>query len=358
MAVNFTAIDLPALAASYVYLLCVGSLAPPVADALRAGRVSNAAVFAGWALAFLILPGIYAPRACHAGLLVLGWDAMLSAYSYCVESARFRSPVRSRVELVEDCVFFLLVNPVLVYTQRGSRVSPGAYGMRNIGRIGVGIATLVGMFIVIQPAYRWVSRQDVQAMNASASVVSVVSAAALTGAALAVNALLRLATEYLMQSGVAHLQIGLIRQLGHDIPDRFNRPWLATSPVDFWRRWNTYVGAWVQRYVFWPSSLTMGRRSPFLRGPSGTALAVLVSFGVVGVLHDVVPYLTDLGAHYRGISAFLCAGALVIASYAAEQLVDRISSARLRLVVVPTVARLSLVAFWGSTLALFSWWDK
>jgi hypothetical protein len=119
-----------------------------------------------------------------------------------------------------------------------------------------------------------------------------------------------------------------------------------------------YVGGWVQRYVFWPSSLRLGRRSSAFRGPLGTAVSVLFSFGVVGVLHDVVPYLTDLGGHYRGLCAFLCAGALVVVSHGAEHLAGRVSSSWLRAMLVPTVGRLSLVAFWCSTLVLFVWWDK
>jgi hypothetical protein len=78
----------------------------------------------------------------------------------------------------------------------------------------------------------------------------------------------------------------------------------------------------------------------------------------VGVLHDVVPYLTDLNPHYRGIAAFVCAGVIVVTWYGAEQLASRVSSNRRRVMVGPVMTRLSVAAFWSSTLALYVWWDK
>jgi D-alanyl-lipoteichoic acid acyltransferase DltB (MBOAT superfamily) len=94
--------------------------------------------------------------------------------------------------------------------------------------------------------------------------------------------------EYTAHSGVASIQIGCMRQLGYNIPERYRYPLFAHNPAEFWRRWNTYVGTWARSYVFVPLFSFLTRRVGRRRKGAGVcyAVAVVTTFSAVGLLHD------------------------------------------------------------------------
>jgi hypothetical protein len=102
--------------------------------------------------------------------------------------------------------------------------------------------------------------------------------------------LLFVAVFYVEHSGVASIQIGLMSALGYRLPERYNYPFLANNPADFWKRWNAWLGDWCRLYLFRPLALWLGRRTR--AGAVAAALGALLSFLVIGALHD----LAALGA--------------------------------------------------------------
>ena len=40
--------------------------------------------------------------------------------------------------------------------------------------------------------------------------------------------------------------------MGFHIPANFNKPYFATSPVDFWRRWHISLSTWLRDYLYIP----------------------------------------------------------------------------------------------------------
>jgi hypothetical protein len=98
----------------------------------------------------------------------------------------------------------------------------------------------------------------------------------------------RFFAEYGSHSGLASMQISLMRAAGYSVPERYRYPFLATSPLDFWRRWNVYVGTWLRRYVFLPAS----RRFAAPRAPVWTATVPLfLTFAASAALHDGYSYM-------------------------------------------------------------------
>lgn len=93
---------------------------------------------------------------------------------------------------------------------------------------------------------------------------------------------------YLNFSGYTNVMIGIARLCGvTTLPENFDRPYLARNVQDFWRRWHMSFGAWIRQYVFTPLSVLLTRRA----GPRSQgwvlALAVLLTFVVVGAWHGV-----------------------------------------------------------------------
>lgn len=53
-------------------------------------------------------------------------------------------------------------------------------------------------------------------------------------------------------SGYTDIAIGAAIILGFKIPINFNKPYFATSPVDFWRRWHISLSTWLRDYLYIP----------------------------------------------------------------------------------------------------------
>ena len=64
-------------------------------------------------------------------------------------------------------------------------------------------------------------------------------------------------------AGYSLMAIGAANWLGYTIPENFRFPYLATSMVDFWRRWHISLSSWLRDYLYIPlggNRLGEGRR--------------------------------------------------------------------------------------------------
>ena len=53
-------------------------------------------------------------------------------------------------------------------------------------------------------------------------------------------------------SGYTDMAIGLALLLGYQLPQNFNRPYMALSLQDFWRRWHITLSRWLRDYLYIP----------------------------------------------------------------------------------------------------------
>jgi D-alanyl-lipoteichoic acid acyltransferase DltB (MBOAT superfamily) len=87
-------------------------------------------------------------------------------------------------------------------------------------------------------------------------------------------------------AGYIDIMIGVGRLLGERLPENFDRPFSATSFIDFWNRWHITLSRWLRTYVYNPLLLALLRRFPSRRLESWWAtLAFFVTFFLVGVWH-------------------------------------------------------------------------
>jgi len=86
-------------------------------------------------------------------------------------------------------------------------------------------------------------------------------------------------------SGYTDIAIGLGRLFGIQLPENFNRPWLATNLQDFWNRWHMTLTGWIKTYVFFPLNLWLTRSHPAGAKQWNAVLSVLVAFILIGIWH-------------------------------------------------------------------------
>lgn len=83
---------------------------------------------------------------------------------------------------------------------------------------------------------------------------------------------------YMDFSAYSDIAIGSALLFGYHLPDNFDRPYMAVSIQDFWRRWHKTLGSWLRDYLYYP-----------LGGARGSDLRVyfnlFVTFLLIGFWH-------------------------------------------------------------------------
>lgn len=83
---------------------------------------------------------------------------------------------------------------------------------------------------------------------------------------------------YLDFSAYSDLAIGSALLFGFRLPDNFDRPYMATSIQDFWRRWHMTLGSWLRDYLYYPLGGSRG-------STNRTYFNLFVTFLLIGLWH-------------------------------------------------------------------------
>jgi len=92
-------------------------------------------------------------------------------------------------------------------------------------------------------------------------------------------------------AGYSSVAIGSAKLLGIDILPNFNRPYLASSVKDFWRRWHISLSTWLRDYVFLPLAYSFSRalkKERYLSIRTDRIIyvcAILITFFLCGLWH-------------------------------------------------------------------------
>lgn len=271
-----------------------------------AGRIAERWARRGVVLFLAALAFLAAPAACGRHPLVplaivLGWELMLSAHSYAVETVR-----AGRRPPIGDALFFLLVNPTVIYAERGAPIARAERGFAGVVRIALGTATMFGRDVALMICGTSAALVSLDASSRGGSYVQ-----------FCVTQALLLLGLYCAHAGLARVQIGWMRVAHYEVPERYRFAVLARDPQDFWHRWNIWVSRWASRYLYMPLARAWARGFGARRGAIG--VAALVTFAIVGLLHDFPVWMIRLadgaagGPSLRVTFVFVVFGASVVA---------------------------------------------
>jgi hypothetical protein len=278
-----------------------GTLALAVQQAARLYRralISAPLLFVMLASVFVVLPGMLLSSLATIPFLIVGWELTMRSYSYCVDTARMHS-----LPSTGECAFFLLVNPVLVFAERGARAEGSNLEVRGLSRFLLGIGVLLVGTLALRPL-----TAELRHYSTEETLSDLFSPVAFGVA--------WIFAEYAAHSGLASLRIGLMRLMGYRIPECYAFPILALNPIDFWRRWNIYRGRWLLRYAFTPltrftTSLGLGR--------GGLVVALFATFVASGLMHEFYAYMSSGRFNGRFLMFFLVAGVAAVGWLAVER---------------------------------------
>ena len=146
------------------------------------------------------------------------------------------------------------------------------------------------------------------------------------GSYIAVASLIYCVQLYGDFSGGIDIATGAAQIFGIDLDKNFERPYLATSIPDFWRRWHITLGAWFRDYVFYPLSLSkffgrVGKKGRQIFGNYiGKLLPVLIPqfiiFFLIGIWH---------GAEWKYIAFGVYNGTLIVLGILFEQPLQKLT---------------------------------
>ena len=81
-------------------------------------------------------------------------------------------------------------------------------------------------------------------------------------------------------SGYCDIAIGTALILGFELTENFNRPFIATSVADFWRKWHISLSSWLKDYLYYPLAFSWGRLSKW-----SLHISVIITFTIIGLWH-------------------------------------------------------------------------
>lgn len=85
---------------------------------------------------------------------------------------------------------------------------------------------------------------------------------------------------YMEFSGYTDMALGSAKILGINLIDNFNRPFLAKSVSDFWRRWHISLSSWCNDFIYSPFMVKYRKNEHF-----AIVAGVFLTFLIIGIWH-------------------------------------------------------------------------
>ena len=98
---------------------------------------------------------------------------------------------------------------------------------------------------------------------------------------------------YFSFCGYSHVVIGAARLFGIQLHENFNRPYLSTTPSEFWTRWHMSLSFWIRDFLFLP--LATMRREVWWRN-----LSLVIAMFAFGLWHKGT-FLLMMWGTYHGL---------------------------------------------------------
>lgn len=228
--------------------------------------------FAGSVTDALATLGVSAPRPVLDVLLPVGISFYtFQTLSYVIDVYRGRiQPAPSLVAYGAYLLYFpqLVAGPIV----RARDLLPQLLSRPGLTREQVG----EGLFLILKGLAKKVVLADYLAVNLVDRVFD--QPAAFTSLEVLVGLYAYTMQIYADFSGYTDVARGSALLMGITLPENFDRPYLATSPAAFWRRWHMTLSSWLRDYVYFPLGGSRG-------SPVRTYFNLWLTLFLIGIWH-------------------------------------------------------------------------
>ncbi len=165
--------------------------------------------------------------------------------SYTIDVYRGRlEPTDSFVKFAVFVTFFpqLVAGPIV----RASELLPQLAERPTLDRERVGS----GLFLIATGLTKKVAIADLLSVNLVDRVFD--NPSLYTGTEVVIALYAFTVQIYCDFSGYTDVARGSARLMGFELPENFDRPYQATSPAEFWRRWHMTLSTWLRDYLYFP----------------------------------------------------------------------------------------------------------
>lgn len=141
----------------------------------------------------------------------------------------------------------------------------------------------------------WGAVQKVVVADSLALYVDLVFAQPSPGPALTASAVIAFMVQILADfAGYTSMARGAARMMGIRLSRNFDRPYSATSPSMFWKRWHSTFSSWMHSYVYTPLA---GPRRGSLRQVAATTVSLMLA----GLWHGAAWHFVAWGAWFAAV---------------------------------------------------------
>lgn len=151
---------------------------------------------------------------------------------------------------------------------------------------------------------------------------------------------LQLVYIYTDFSGYTDIALGSAKLFGINLIDNFNRPFLARSITEFWKRWHISLSSWCNEFIFLPFIFKYRKL-----GNSASVLGIFITFIIIGLWH---------GANWTFIILGLLQAIAIVYEFSTKKYRLKFAS-KLPVWLSNTISRIVVFIFMGfSLIFLFS----
>ncbi|NOZ01452.1 MAG: MBOAT family protein [Deltaproteobacteria bacterium] len=133
-----------------------------------------------------------------------------------------------------------------------------------------------GLFLILRGLVKKVIVADFLAINLADRVFD--NPAAFTSVEVMIGLYAYTMQLYCDFSGYTDVARGSARLMGFRLPENFERPYQASSPAEFWRRWHMTLSSWLRDYLYFPLGGSRG-------SPARTYFNLWLTLFLIGLWH-------------------------------------------------------------------------
>ena len=185
-------------------------------------------------------------------MIHVSWGLKLIAWITSVRVYKYRFTFLNFLDYFFNPVFFFFTNDLNVLTPRRFALSEGRVPMKSSQIKNIFVFLISGLLLMF--CYGLLQRHYFMELARWGSAAHPV-----------IGGVISVVTAVVFHASNVLIQVSFLRAQGYDIAVDMNKPWLATSPMDYWKRMHFYVREYIFEIIVRPILTSLLRSTQSLQ---------------------------------------------------------------------------------------------